>query len=187
MRGEAATDDDDRALPIRTAACIGIGVPEARYRAQRTGMSIPKKGSKSAKSASKENNKRLKDSVAPKSTSSNPRVTTVIEFMETKLERKISLSEMAGVANLSRSHLSHLFKTQTGFSPGEYVRRLRMDKATHLLATTLLSIKQIMAITGYGNRSDFLRHFKRYYEVTPTEYRNRAYIAKRRQTNRENT
>jgi len=186
LRGEAATEDDDRALPIRTAACIGIGVPETRYRAQRTGMSIPKKGSKSAKSASKES-ERLKDSVAPKSTSSNPRVTTVIEFMEANLDRKISLSEMAGVANLSRSHLSHLFKTQTGLSPGEYVRRLRMDKATHLLATTLLSIKQIMAITGYGNRSDFLRHFKRYYEVTPTEYRNRAYIAKRRQTNRENT
>lgn len=149
-------------------------------------MSIPKKSSKSAKSDSKES-ERLKDSVVPKSTSSNPRVTTVIEFMETNLDRKISLSEMAGVANLSPSHISHLFKTQTGLSPGEYLRRLRMEKATHLLATTLLSVKQIMAISGYGNRSDFLRHFKRYYEVTPTEYRNRAYIAKRRQTNRENT
>jgi two-component system response regulator YesN len=96
--------------------------------------------------------------------------------MNSHLERQISLADMASVTRLSPSHLSHLFKTQTGLSPGDYLRRLKMEKASQLLATTLLSIKEIMAIVGYNNRSNFLRHFRRYYDVAPSEYRERNYI-----------
>ena len=39
-----------------------------------------------------------------------------------------------------------------------------MEKASQLLTTTLLSIKEIMAMVGYNNRSNFLRHFRRYYD-----------------------
>jgi transcriptional regulator GlxA family with amidase domain len=137
-------------------------------------MSIPKKGSKRANTAS-EKSKGPEGFVAPSSTTRNPRVKVVIQFMNSNLERRISLPELAGVANLSATHLSHLFKAQTGLPPGEYLRRLRMEKARHLLATTLLSVKQIMAIVGYT--SNFVRHFRRYFDCTPSEYRERAYNA----------
>ena len=63
-------------------------------------MSIPKKGGKRANTAS-EKSKGLEGFVAPKSTTRNPRVKTVIQFMEANLERKISLDELADAANLS--------------------------------------------------------------------------------------
>jgi AraC-like DNA-binding protein len=100
-----------------------------------------------------------------------PRVQTVINFMSANLHRSVSLSELASVVNLSPSHFSHLFKTETGISPGEYLISLRMEKVRHLLATSFLSIKQIMALVSYSNRKDFVRYFKRYFDLTPSEYR----------------
>jgi AraC-like DNA-binding protein len=186
IAGRAAADDDDPTLPIRTAACIGIGLPGTCRRAPRTGMSITKKGGKGANTASGES-KNPEGFVGPKSTTRNPRVKTVIQFMEANLQRKISLPELADAANLSRSYLCNLFKTETGLSPGEYFRRLRMEKASRLLATTLLSVKQVMGMTGYDNRSDFVLYFRRYFDCTPTEYRNRAYNSDLTETNRKPT
>lgn len=99
------------------------------------------------------------------------RVQTVINFISANLQRKVSLSELANVVNLSPFHFSRFFKTETGISPGQYLIRLRMEKARSLLATSFLSIKQIMALVSYGNRKDFARHFRRYFDLAPSEYR----------------
>jgi transcriptional regulator GlxA family with amidase domain len=53
--------------------------------------------------------------------------------------------------------------------------KLRMEKARHLLAASFLSIKQVMALAGYGNRTNLVRHFKRYFDLVPSAYRKRAF------------
>lgn len=110
----------------------------------------------------------------------DPRVQVAIDFMNGNLQRKVTLSESARVAYLSPSRFSHLFKTQTGLSPGEYLIRLRMEKARHLLTTSLLSIKEVMALVGYGTRSNFVLHFKRFFDCAPSEYKKRR-LERRRQ------
>lgn len=70
-----------------------------------------------------------------------PRVQAIIDFMSRNLHRKLSLADLAAVANLSSSYLSDLFKSETGVSPGTYLIRLRMEKARQLLGTTFLSIQ----------------------------------------------
>lgn len=107
------------------------------------------------------------------------RIRAVIELMVANLDRTITLAELAKTVNLSASHFSHLFKAETGFAPIEYLINLRMEKAGHLLATTFLSVKEIMANVGYDNRANFLRRFEKDYEVTPTEYRRRAFARDR--------
>jgi transcriptional regulator GlxA family with amidase domain len=109
--------------------------------------------------------------VVPENTIQDPRVRIVIDFMKANLQRKISLNDFARAVSLSGAHLSRLFKTETGLSPGEYLIRLRMEKARHLLTTTLLSIKEIMALAGYGNRGHFVQHFRRYSGFAPSEFR----------------
>ena len=99
------------------------------------------------------------------------RVQSVIDYMTANLQRRLSLRELADAAYLSPSRFSHLFKKQTGFSPGEYLIKLRMDKAHDLLLTPRLSIKEVMALVGYDTRSNFVRHFRRYFDVAPSEYR----------------
>lgn len=46
-----------------------------------------------------------------------------------------------------------------------------MQKAGSLLATSRLSVKQIMAMAGYDNKSLFVRQFRKAFDVTPSEYR----------------
>ena len=105
------------------------------------------------------------------------RIQTVIDFMDANLHRKIPLTELAEIASVSQSHLSRLFNLHTGLSPGDYLIKLRMEKARHLLVTSFLSIKQVMATLGYGpsSRANFVEQFKRYFDHTPSEYRKRFF------------
>lgn len=118
-------------------------------------------------------------SPAPNNAINSARVRAVIEFMRANLHRKITLAELANRVNLSASHFSHVFKAETGFAPIEHLINLRMEKAGDLLATTFLSVKEIMANVGYDNRANFLRRFEKDYDVTPTEYRRRAFARER--------
>jgi len=81
------------------------------------------------------------------------------------------LGELAASADLSRTYLCRLFKTQTGVSPVQYLQKLRMAAAGRLLATTLMSIKQIMLAVGYRHKGIFVQHFKKAHGQTPSEYR----------------
>ena len=99
------------------------------------------------------------------------RIQLAIDFMKANLHRRLSLAELASSLELSPSHLCYLFKAQTGMSPNQYFIRLKMEMARELLATTLLSVKQIMIEVGYSSRSHFVRHFKETYGLTPSQYR----------------
>jgi len=118
--------------------------------------------------------KSLRQPVVPESRILNPRIRIVTDFMNANLHRRIRLAELAEAANLSASRFSHVFKTQTGLSPGAYLRRLRTERARHLLATSPLRIKEIMAMAGYNSKSLFVRHFKRSFGVAPSQYRKAA-------------
>jgi len=111
---------------------------------------------------------------APESAVLDPRVQRAIDFMNANFHRRISIRDLSAEVNLSTPRLSHLFKSETGVAPGEYLARLRMEKASQLLATTFMSIKQVMAEVGYNDKGNFARSFKRHFQLTPSEYRKRA-------------
>jgi transcriptional regulator GlxA family with amidase domain len=135
-------------------------------------MSI-KEASKRASSQSLDEND-THPPVVPQEARRDPRVQIVIDFMTANLHRRIALTELAAVANLSPSHLSRLFKIQKRNSPGEYLRTLRMGKAQHLVATGLLSVKEIMVEVGYRSKSHFVRDFRKAFGLAPSEYKKRA-------------
>ena len=102
------------------------------------------------------------------------RVDTVIERMERDFDKPLQLEELAKLTNLSTSRLRHAFKAQTGESPRQYLRRLRMGRAKDLVETTFLTVKQIMLSVGIRDESHFVREFERTYGVSPTRYRDRV-------------
>jgi transcriptional regulator GlxA family with amidase domain len=107
----------------------------------------------------------------PENTTRYPRVEIAIDFMKANLHRRIPLTELAEVANLSPSHLGRLFKAQTRLTPGEYLRSLRMEEAAYLAAAGRLSMKEIMAVVGYKSKSHFVRDFRRCFHLAPSKYR----------------
>lgn len=115
------------------------------------------------------------ESEVPDSLIDRDRVEAVLDFMNANLHRRIALPELGRVVNLSGSHVSRIFKSEMGVAPITHLIRLRLEKAAKLLTTTFLSVKQVMASVGYGNRHTFLYQFHRHFDLTPTEYRKRFF------------
>jgi AraC-like DNA-binding protein len=92
--------------------------------------------------------------------------------MRDNLHKDLSLSRLAQSVNLSVWRLCHVFRTDVGMSPIQYLRLLRMEKAKHLLETSFLSVKEITHDVGLNDESHFVRDFKAVYGFPPTRYRN---------------
>jgi AraC family transcriptional regulator of arabinose operon len=101
------------------------------------------------------------------------RIQLAIILLESRLASTPDLFEIAGQVNLSPSRLRHLFKSETGQTPFQYLKCIRLQKAAALLGTTFLSVKEIANQVGIQNASQFIREFKKQYGVAPTNYRKR--------------
>ena len=98
-------------------------------------------------------------------------ITTVISYIQDNFNKDIYLEGIAETFNTSTSYLSRLLKKETSSTFSEYLNILRVNKAKELLSTTQLSIKEIYEQVGFNNRNTFIRVFKNFVGVTPSEYR----------------
>lgn len=112
------------------------------------------------------------ESEVARSTSNSRRISKACKYIEGNISRKISLSEVAELVNMSDSAFSHFFKTKTGISFITYVNNLRIAKACDLLINTSLSASEICYDCGFNNKSNFIRIFTQRKNMTPIEYRN---------------
>lgn len=101
------------------------------------------------------------------------RVRHVVALMEEHRAAPLSVEHLAHAVNLSPSHLTRLFREQTGSSPARFARELRLQHAYELVETSFLSIKQVMAAAGWNDPSHFCRDFKRHFGVSPKALRAR--------------
>ena len=69
--------------------------------------------------------------------------------MRSNLHRKLPLEEIASAVDVSVWWLCHIFKSETGLSPIQYLKTLRMERARHLLQTSSLSFRNITRGVGY--------------------------------------
>jgi transcriptional regulator GlxA family with amidase domain len=99
------------------------------------------------------------------------RVLTVVHLIQENLSRKVTLKKMTQAVSISSSHLRALFKAETGMTPAQYQKKLRLIEAQRLLETTFLNVQEIMARVGINDASHFNRDFKRTYGSSPIRYR----------------
>ncbi|MEM1400490.1 MAG: helix-turn-helix transcriptional regulator, partial [Pseudomonadota bacterium] len=74
-------------------------------------------------------------------------------------------------AGRSHEHVCRTCKAVTGFTPSEYVNRIRIEHAAQLLRSTEVSVEDIIDGCGFENVSYFYRLFRRQIGVTPRAYR----------------
>ncbi len=92
-------------------------------------------------------------------------------WLEANYGRRLKLSDVAQALYVSPSHLSHVFKEETGQTVLQYLTDLRIREARALLRTTDLSVGEVAQRVGFDNPSYFSRWFRRHAGTSPSDYR----------------
>jgi len=107
----------------------------------------------------------------PETSDAAQKVAQSIIYMTEHLSEPLRVTALAALANISPAHFTVLFRQQTGCSPRDYLRLLRMHHACRLLQGTQLSVKEIAARLGYRDPFHFSRQFKAFQGRAPSEFR----------------
>ncbi|HZZ58425.1 MAG TPA: AraC family transcriptional regulator [Opitutaceae bacterium] len=85
-----------------------------------------------------------------------------------------SLEPLARSLGVAYSYFRREFKAATGVAPGQYARRIRLERARRLLGTTPISVKQLAEQLGFSSEFHFSAAFKRQFGVAPANWRARG-------------
>lgn len=99
-------------------------------------------------------------------------IKVAIEYIGKNYMNQIALSDIARETRLSESHLSSLFKAETGINFLQYLNAVRINAAIRLLSSSSMNVSEIARSTGFPNPGYFTKIFRRFMGKTPTEYRN---------------
>lgn len=102
----------------------------------------------------------------------HPKLSMVIQMMETNIEEPISPSVLAQDVGMSTRQLERLFRRYLNRSPKRYYMELRLQKARNLLMQTDMSVINVALACGFASPSHFSKCYRAHYDTTP--YRERG-------------
>ena len=97
------------------------------------------------------------------------RLNRTIDYIRDHYAEELNLTKLAEVACFSKFHFHRIFRALIGETVNEFVRRVRLEKAVHML--TLDKYKSIINIAldcGFSSSQNFAKAFRAYFGVTPT-------------------
>ena len=100
------------------------------------------------------------------------RISKAITYIEENLQEKLVLKEVALKAYFSPFHFHRLFSVVTGETLNNFINRKRIEKsAAFLLHKKEIPITEVSEKVGFVNLSSFSRSFKKFYGVSPLEFK----------------
>lgn len=97
-------------------------------------------------------------------------VDEIKEYFYSNYSQKISMKDVSQTLYLSPPYISLLFKKQTGYTPIEFLNRVRIDKAKNLLAAGETDFAKVADSIGINSIHYFYRVFKILENMTPVDY-----------------
>ncbi|TVQ17787.1 MAG: AraC family transcriptional regulator [Spirochaetaceae bacterium] len=120
--------------------------------------------------------------VIDRSSSADRLASHAVEFVERNYaDAGLSLVLVADRFGTSLSHLSRVFKEQTGKTFSEYISDLRVERMMIMLRSTDLTVREIVLKVGYQDVPNCIRKFRQVVGVTPGKYRRGAALKTRSQ------
>lgn len=90
------------------------------------------------------------------------------------MSKNLTVKDVADYIHRSPEHFTKVFKAATGVNIKNYILQLKLDVAKDLLATPNVPVSMIASEVGYDNFSHFTQIFKKYENITPSEYRKKV-------------
>ena len=111
------------------------------------------------------------DRFSPHPTAAEEKILKVQQYMDHNFCKPLKMDELAKQFYISNCYLSHKFKELTGLSPKQYLSSVRLKNASVLLLTSDLSVSEIAEAVGFSDHSNFIKSFKKIYQVLPKDFR----------------
>ena len=102
------------------------------------------------------------------------RLLPVLVHIQANLDQDLSLEALANRVRLSHFHFHRLFRSAVGETLKQYTQRLRLERAANRLLINDAAILDVALDSGFHSHETFSRQFKRRFQVTPKDYRQRA-------------
>ena len=121
----------------------------------------------------------LREAAAPKGSklqtsnaihSENEIIRQAQQYISTHIREKLSVPLVARQVDVSPSYLTALFHKNLQISPGEYIRRNKLQESKQMIRENNLNFTEIAAELQYSTVHHFSRQFKEKFGITPTEY-----------------
>ena len=107
---------------------------------------------------------------------SSKQVAEAIDYIYVHIMDRITVNELAEAIGISPTHLSRIFKQETGISVSEYIRQRKIDMAKNLLRFSDYDYVEIAVMLSYSSQSHFIQHFRSQVGMTPKAYRKQNYL-----------
>ena len=92
------------------------------------------------------------------------------QFISAHVREKLTVPLVARQVDVSPSYLTALFHKNLQISPGEYIRRVKLQESKQLIRENKLNFTEIAAALQYSTVHHFSRQFKEKFGITPSEY-----------------
>ena len=92
------------------------------------------------------------------------------QYISSNIQLKLSVPLVAQMADVSPSYLTALFHKNLQISPGEYIRRIKLQESKRMIREENMNFTQIAEALQYSTVHHFSRQFKEKFGITPTEY-----------------
>tara|TARA_R110002049_G_scaffold110162_8_gene259202 strand:- start:1070 stop:1993 length:924 start_codon:yes stop_codon:yes gene_type:complete len=103
------------------------------------------------------------------------RINKVLKFIDVNLDSNLTLETVSKVALFSPFHFHRIFKAITNETLNSYISRRRIEKsASILMHKKEVSITELSLQYGFTSNTSFTRAFKKFYGVSPTEFRKQS-------------
>lgn len=100
---------------------------------------------------------------------SHAAIRKVRDYIEAHADQDVDITRLAGLVDLSPSHLMRSFRQQTGIPIHAHLTRVRLRRARQLLLAGEPAA-EVAAAVGYADQSHFIRRFRATYGATPGSY-----------------
>ncbi len=97
----------------------------------------------------------------------------VMNYLYSNYSQGITLEQLAKLGNCHPTHLIRCFKKEYNLTPWQALINIRIQQSANMLITTNFSCQEISQYCGFQSVPYFSKTFKKYYNITPSEYRKR--------------